>query len=80
MYAHDGLADVSTVGTSLLQDIKSAGIAPSAASWDFLTLALAVNVADHAVERNTSSDGWSLFTSPTHSSIWSWTSSKRFAS
>jgi hypothetical protein len=58
MYAHDGVADVSTVGTSLVQDIMSAGIAPSAASWDFLTLALAVNVADHAVERNTSSDGW----------------------
>ncbi|WP_228536321.1 Qat anti-phage system QueC-like protein QatC [Noviherbaspirillum malthae] len=58
MYAHDGLADVSTVGTSLVHDIKSAGISPSAASWDFLTLALAVNAADHAVERNASSDGW----------------------
>lgn len=58
MYAHDGLADVSTVGTSLLDEIASAGIAPSAASWDFLTLALAVNAADHAVERTTSADGW----------------------
>lgn len=58
MYTHDGLADVSTVGTSLLQDIKVAGIAPSAASWDFLTLALAVNAADHAVERCLSPDGW----------------------
>jgi hypothetical protein len=58
MYAHDGLSDVSTVGTSLLGEIDSAGIAPSTASWDFLTLALAVNAADHAVERNASADGW----------------------
>ncbi|SEK16235.1 MULTISPECIES: Qat anti-phage system QueC-like protein QatC [unclassified Variovorax] len=58
MYAHDGLPDVSTVGTSLIDDIKRAGIAPSARSWDFLSLALAVNAADHAVERNVSADGW----------------------
>ncbi len=58
MYAHDGLPDVSTVGTSLIDEIKRAGLVPSAASWDFLTLALAVNSADHAVERNLSADGW----------------------
>lgn len=58
MYAHDGLADVCTVGTSLIDDIKRAGLAPGARSWDFLSLALAVNAADHAVERNTSADGW----------------------
>lgn len=58
MYGHDGLPDVSTVGASLIEDIKRAGIAPGAASWDFLTLALAVNAADHAVERNLSADGW----------------------
>jgi hypothetical protein len=58
MYGHDGLADVSTVGASLIDDIKRAGLAPGARSWDFLSLALAVNAADHAVERNTSADGW----------------------
>lgn len=58
MYAHDGLPDVSTVGTSLIDEVKRAGLAPSAASWDFLTLALAVNAADHAVERSLSADGW----------------------
>lgn len=58
MYTHDGLADVSTVGTSLMDEIKRAGLAPKAHSWDFLTLALAVNAADHAVERRSSEDGW----------------------
>ncbi|ANB72081.1 hypothetical protein AYM40_06625 [Paraburkholderia phytofirmans OLGA172] len=58
MYAHDGLLDVSTVGTSLIDEIKKAGLVPGTASWDFLTLALAVNAADHAVERNLSADGW----------------------
>jgi hypothetical protein len=33
-------------------------LVPGAASWDFLTLALAVNAADHGVERNLSADGW----------------------
>ena len=58
MYGHDGLADVSTVGASLNDDLKRAGIAPGARSWDFLTLALAVNAADHAVHRSASADGW----------------------
>lgn len=58
MYGHDGLVDVSTVGSTLIEDIKEAGMAPSAASWDFLSLALAVNVADHAFERSRSPDGW----------------------
>jgi len=58
MYGHDGLPDVSIVGASLIEDIKRAGVEPGAASWDFLTLALAVNAADHAVERSPSADGW----------------------
>ncbi len=58
MYAHDGLPDVSTVGTSLIDEIRRAGLAPGISSWDFLSLALAVNAADHAVERGVSADGW----------------------
>lgn len=58
MYGHDGLPDVSTVGGSLVDDIRRAGVAPGARSWDFLSLALAVNAADHAVERSVSADGW----------------------
>ena len=58
MYGHDGLHDVSTVASALMDDIRRAGIAPGARSWDFLTLALAVNAADHAVERGVSADGW----------------------
>jgi len=58
MYGHDGLEDVSTVGSTLMDDIKAAGMNPSAAAWDFLSLALAVNAADHALERNVSPDGW----------------------
>lgn len=58
MYAHDSLPDVSTIGTSLIEAIKHAGLTPRAASWDFLTLALAVNAADHIVERDLSADGW----------------------
>lgn len=58
MYAHDGLPDVSTVGTSLIDEIRRAGLAPGISSWDFLSFALAVNAADHAVERGVSADGW----------------------
>ena len=58
MYEHDGLANVSTVGTALIKDIVAAGVAPSARSWDFLTLALAVNAADNVLERAQSPDGW----------------------
>lgn len=58
MYGHDGHPDVSIVGASLVEDIKRSGVAPGKASWDFLTLALAVNAADHAVERALSADGW----------------------
>jgi hypothetical protein len=58
MYDQDGLPDVSTVGTSLIRRIVAAGITPSSVSWDFLTLALAVNAADSLVERSLSPDGW----------------------
>lgn len=58
MYEHDGLPDVSTVGTALIKDILASGVAPSCRSWDFLTLALAVNAADNVLERAPSPDGW----------------------
>lgn len=58
MYGHDGLDDVCTVGSTLIEDIKAAGMSPAAAAWDFLSLALAVNAADHALERKDSPDGW----------------------
>lgn len=58
MFEHDGLADVSTVGTALIRDILASGVSPSARSWDFLTLALAVNAADNVLERAPSADGW----------------------
>lgn len=58
MYEHEGLADVSTVGTSLIKDILASGVAPNARSWDFLSLALAVNAADNVLERAPSPDGW----------------------
>ncbi|MFX6330593.1 hypothetical protein ABTF76_20280, partial [Acinetobacter baumannii] len=46
------------MGTSLIDEIRRAGLAPGISSWDFLSLALAVNAADHAVERGVSADGW----------------------
>lgn len=58
MYEQDGLPDVSTVGTALVKDILSSGVSPSTRSWDFLTLALAVNAADNILERAPSPDGW----------------------
>lgn len=58
MYEHEGLADVSTVGTALIKDILASGVAPNARSWDFLSLALAVNAADNVLERAPSPDGW----------------------
>lgn len=58
MYGHEGFEDVSTVGSTLVEDIRDAGMSPSAAAWDFLSLALAVNAADHAFERSASPDGW----------------------
>lgn len=58
MYEHDGLADVSTVGTALIRDIIASGVSPSVRSWDFLTLALAVNAADNILMRESSPDGW----------------------
>lgn len=58
MYEHEGLPDVSTVGTALIKDILASGVAPRARSWDFLSLALAVNAADNVLERAPSPDGW----------------------
>lgn len=58
MYRSGGRADVSTVGTGLLEKVLRSGLSPSAEAWDFLTLALAVNAADLAVIRTTSPDGW----------------------
>lgn len=58
MYEQDGLPGVSTVGTALVKDIISSGVSPSTRSWDFLTLALAVNAADNILERAPSPDGW----------------------
>jgi len=58
MYGHDGFDDVCTVGSTLIDDIKAAGMSPSAVAWDFLSLALAVNAADRALERKCSPDGW----------------------
>jgi hypothetical protein len=58
MYEHEGLADVSTVGTALIKDILASGVAPNVRSWDFLSLALAVNAADNVLERARSPDGW----------------------
>jgi hypothetical protein len=58
MYKSDGRADVSKVGTGLLRNLLRSGLSPSVNAWDFLTLALAVNAADLAVMRTTSSDGW----------------------
>lgn len=58
MYRHEGRGQVSTVGTGLLRDVSRARLAPGTRAWDFLTLALAVNAADLAVERAHSPDGW----------------------
>lgn len=58
MYRTEGRGGVSSVGTGLIREVLRSGLSPSVNSWDFLTLALAVNAADLAVVRAPSADGW----------------------
>lgn len=58
IYRSSGRELVSTAGTGLLRDIEKDGLSPSAAAWDFMTLALSISAADQAVHRAPTVDGW----------------------
>ncbi len=49
---------VGHLGLALPGAIRRARLAPSAAAWDFATVASAVDAADKAIPRKKSADGW----------------------
>lgn len=51
-------AVAASVGAAVSEDIRRCHIKPTARAWDFLSLALSVVTADHAICRTTSPDGW----------------------
>lgn len=46
------------VGRTFREAVRRQGVAPSAATWDFVLLALAAVAADHGCPRSQSPDGW----------------------
>ena len=49
---------VGRVGATIPQDLRRAGVYPSARAWDFLALSLSVVAADFGCLRSKSPDGW----------------------
>ena len=49
---------VGRVATSMIKDLRRAGVQPSPRAWDFLAIALSVAAADLGCLRKNSPDGW----------------------
>jgi 7-cyano-7-deazaguanine synthase in queuosine biosynthesis len=49
---------IASAGSAIGVSLRRHGIKPDRAAWDFLSIALAVVVADFATQRSRSSDGW----------------------
>ena len=58
LYGYADRAGRGEAGASLLETIKKLKLQPADRAWDLLSLALAVNAADLAVQRSSSPDGW----------------------
>jgi len=58
IYSNPRRENVGYFGSTLIKDIKRAGLRPSEKSWDFNTIALAVAAADNSLTRKNSADGW----------------------
>lgn len=58
LFGQSGASGVSSAGAAVKQRIKQRKLVPSATAWDLLSVALSVVVADGAVRRSTSPDGW----------------------
>jgi 7-cyano-7-deazaguanine synthase in queuosine biosynthesis len=58
LYAAPDLNRGPTVGYSIRETVKRRHLAPAAAAWDFLSIALSVITADGISHRDQSPDGW----------------------
>ncbi len=58
LYGHADGPDTGAVGASVRHIIQHRKLEPAARTWDFLSIALSVVVADTAVRRDESPDGW----------------------
>lgn len=57
-YSNPRRDNIGYFGTSLVKDVRKAGLHPSEEVWDFNTIALAVASADKSITRMGSADGW----------------------
>ena len=58
LFSSSDRPNVKHIGLKIQDAIRTAGLSPSVAAWDFATFAFAVDAADKAVLRNKSADGW----------------------
>jgi 7-cyano-7-deazaguanine synthase in queuosine biosynthesis len=58
LYEHSEATQLAGAGAAVKQSVRRRKLAPSAVAWDLLSVALSVVVADTAVKRSGSPDGW----------------------
>lgn len=58
IYSNSRRENVGYFGSTLIRDIRRAGLRPSEKIWDFNTIALSVAAADNSLTRKNSADGW----------------------
>ena len=58
LFEQPGRDDVGRVAATIPQDLRRAGVYPSAQAWDFLAVSLSVAAADFGCLRSESPDGW----------------------
>ncbi|MPM07190.1 7-cyano-7-deazaguanine synthase [bioreactor metagenome] len=58
IYSNPRRGNVGYFGSTLIREVKRAGLRPSEKIWDFNTIALAVSSADKSLTRKSSADGW----------------------
>jgi 7-cyano-7-deazaguanine synthase in queuosine biosynthesis len=58
LYARADRPTLGSIGAAIKEEITRSKLDPAARAWDFLSLALAVTVADLAGHRTKSPDGW----------------------
>lgn len=58
IYSNSRRENVGYFGSTLIKDVKKAGLRPSEKIWDFNTIALSVAAVDKSLSRKKSADGW----------------------
>lgn len=58
LYALPNDPEIGTAGNRIVETVARQGMLPAQRAWDFLSIALAVCVADQGALRQESSDGW----------------------